>query len=166
MAFELHSMIIRITFEPAQAISNKPRTHSTFIRFSQYVEAALRRIVSLSGCPWPAGHLCADFCAQTRSRLTAGFRLFRPHTVSPKQRHSETFARRAATIADFTQHSSDGIVKKRFFSLAIAPDMNMLATIIKMSVAAGSSSNVAIGLSQTFGHSAHFLAAGTTAFML
>src|SRR4029453_515109 len=41
-------MIIRITFEPAQAISNKPRTHSTFIRFSQYVEAALRRIVSLS----------------------------------------------------------------------------------------------------------------------
>jgi len=89
--------------------------------------AASTYCVSLSGCPWPAGHLCADFCAQNQPRWPLALGCFRPHTVT------RPFAPRAATLADFTQHSSDGIVKNSGFSAALAPDMNMLATIIKMS---------------------------------
>ena len=48
IAFELNSKFIRITGQPTRVKSKKPRMHSIFIRFSQYVEAALRRIVSLS----------------------------------------------------------------------------------------------------------------------
>ena len=48
MAFEVHSRFIRIVGEPTRARSKKPRMHSIFIRCAQDVEAALRRIVSLS----------------------------------------------------------------------------------------------------------------------
>ena len=68
---------------------------------------------------------------------------------------TQPFARAGATLPDFTQHSSDGIVTKSGFNPASAPDMKMLATIIKNSVTTGWSTKVAIGLSQTFSNSAH-----------
>ena len=116
--------------------------------FDLYSRVTIRRssastyCVSLSGCPWPAGHRCADFCAQNQPRWRLAFGCFRPSTVSPLDSVTQRpFAWWAVTLADFTQHSSDGIVKKSGFSPAMAQDMNTLATIIKMSVTTGSSSD-------------------------
>jgi hypothetical protein len=69
--------------------------------------------VSLSGCPWPLGYLCADFCAQNQPRWPQALSCFRAHTTSPRQCSSRDPSRGGQPHSRTSlQHSSDGTVKK------------------------------------------------------
>ena len=88
--------------------------------------------VSLSGCPWPLGYLCADFCAQNQPRWPQAVSCFRAHMTSPRQCSSRDPSRGGQPhLRTSLQHSSDGTVKKSgawFGSGILAPVPVDLAT--------------------------------------
>jgi hypothetical protein len=65
--------------------------HSIFIRCLQYAEAALRRIVSLAqDARGPPGTYVLTSVPKNQPRWPQALGCFRPHMVSPIQRHPET----------------------------------------------------------------------------